>query len=108
MVISGGCDALNDIFMYMCFSKTTALSPTEDCRPFSDAGDGTILGEAVVMLALKRLEDAERDGDRIYAVISSTGSSSDGKSGSIYAPDSMASHWRLKELTKMQGFLPMK
>lgn len=88
MVITGGADALNDIFMFMCFSKTTALSPSEDCKPFSDAGDGTVLGEAIAMMTLKRLEDAERDGDKIYAVISSIGSSSDGKSGSIYAPDS--------------------
>ncbi|SDF79065.1 polyketide-type polyunsaturated fatty acid synthase PfaA [Mucilaginibacter pineti] len=88
MVISGGADALNDIFMYMCFSKTTALSPTEDCRPFSASADGTVLGEGVAMLALKRLEDAERDGDKIYAIITSIGSSSDGKSKSIYAPDS--------------------
>ena len=88
MVLSGGADALNDIFMYMCFSKTTALSPSEDCRPFSAAGDGTVLGEGVAIMAMKRLEDAERDGDRIYAVISAIGSSSDGKSKSIYAPDS--------------------
>jgi polyketide-type polyunsaturated fatty acid synthase PfaA len=106
MVISGGADALNDIFMYMCFSKTTALSPTEDCRPFSDEGDGTVLGEAVVMLALKRLEDAERDGDRIYSVISSIGSSSDGKSGSIYAPDSNGQSLAIRRAYEEAGVSP--
>jgi 3-oxoacyl-(acyl-carrier-protein) synthase len=35
LVITGGVDTLNDIFMFMCFSKTPALSPTGDCRPFS-------------------------------------------------------------------------
>lgn len=104
MVISGGADALNDIFMYMCFSKTTALSPTEDCRPFSAAGDGTVLGEGVAMLALKRLEDAERDGDKIYAVISSIGSSSDGKSKSIYAPDSNGQSIGIRRAYKHAGF----
>jgi acyl transferase domain-containing protein/acyl carrier protein/NAD(P)-dependent dehydrogenase (short-subunit alcohol dehydrogenase family) len=106
MVLSGGADALNDIFMYMCFSKTTALSPTEDCRPFSDAGDGTVLGEGVAMIALKRLEDAERDGDRIYAVIASIGSSSDGKSGSIYAPDSNGQSIAIRRAYEDAGFLP--
>jgi acyl transferase domain-containing protein len=106
MVISGGCDALNDIFMYMCFSKTTALSRTEDCRPFSDAGDGTVLGEAVVMFALKRLEDAERDGDKIYAVIASIGSSSDGKTGSIYAPDSNGQSIAIRRAYEDAGFSP--
>jgi len=86
MVITGGVDAMNDIFMFMCFSKTPALSPTGDCRPFSDQADGTMLGEGLGMVALKRLEDAERDADRIYAVIDALGSSSDGRATSVYAP----------------------
>ncbi len=86
LVVTGGVDALNDIFMYMCFSKTPALSPTGDCRPFSDNADGTLLGEGLGMVALKRLADAERDGDRIYAVIRGIGSSSDGRAKSVYAP----------------------
>ena len=86
MVITGGVDTMNDIFMYMCFSKTPALSPTGDCRPFDAAGDGTLLGEGIGMVALKRLEDAERDGDKIYAVIRGLGSSSDGRAKSVYAP----------------------
>ena len=86
LVITGGVDTLNDIFMYMCFSKTPALSPTGDCRPFSDEADGTMLGEGLAMVALKRLADAERDGDRIYAVVRGVGSSSDGRAKSVYAP----------------------
>jgi acyl transferase domain-containing protein len=68
LAIAGGVDTLNDIFMYMCFSKTPALSASGDCRPFSAQADGTMLGEGLGMVALKRLADAERDGDRIYAV----------------------------------------
>ncbi|WP_435193230.1 SDR family oxidoreductase [Streptomyces sp. NRRL F-5630] len=86
LVISGGVDTGNDVGMFVCFSKTPALSPTGDCRPFSEAADGTMLGEAVVMYALKRLSDAERDGDRVHAVIRGIGSSSDGRSTAIYAP----------------------
>ena len=67
MVVTGGVDTFNDIFMFMCFSKTPALSPTGDARPFDESADGTILGEGIGMLVLKRLADAERDGDRIYA-----------------------------------------
>ncbi len=86
MVVTGGVDALNDIMMYMCFSKTPAFSLTNDCRPFSDRADGTIIGEGVGLLALRRLEDAERDGDAIYAVITGLGASSDGRASSVYAP----------------------
>ena len=85
-VLTGGVDALNDILMYMCFSKTPALSPTGDCRPFSSEADGTMLGEGVGMLALRRLEDAERDGNTIHAVIRGLGGGSDGKGTAIYAP----------------------
>ena len=86
MVVTGGVDTLNDIFMHMCFAKTRILSPTGDARPFSKDADGTVLGEGVGLLVIKRLADAEKDGDRIYAVIRGIGSASDGKSQSIYAP----------------------
>jgi polyketide-type polyunsaturated fatty acid synthase PfaA len=86
MVLTGGVDTLNDIFMHMCFSKTPALSPTGDARPFSDRADGTLLGEGLGMVVLKRLSDAERDGDRIYALVRGIGTSSDGRAKSIYAP----------------------
>ena len=86
LVITGGVDTMNDITMYTCFSRTPALSPTGDCRPFSAAADGTMLGEGIAMFALKRLEDAERDGDRVYAVVRGIGSSSDGRGSAIYAP----------------------
>ena len=86
MVLTGGVDTFNDIFMYMCFSKTPALSPTGNAKPFDAAGDGTILGEGLGIVVLKRLADAERDGDRVYAVIKGIGTSSDGKGNAIYAP----------------------
>ncbi|MFA5700079.1 MAG: beta-ketoacyl synthase N-terminal-like domain-containing protein, partial [Desulfuromonas sp.] len=86
MVITGGIDTFNDIFMYTCFSKTPALSPTNQIRPFDEASDGTMIGEGLGLVTLKRLEDAERDGDHIYAVIKSVGSGSDGKGGAIYEP----------------------
>lgn len=86
LVITGGVDATNNPLMYVCFSKTPALSPTGDVRPFAEDADGTMLGEGVAMLGLKRLDAAERDGDRIYAVIRGLGSSSDGRGGAIYAP----------------------
>ena len=86
MAVTGGVDTINDIFMHMCFARTGVLSHTGDARPFSADADGTVLGEGIGIMVLKRLADAERDGDRIYAVIRGIGSSSDGKSQSIYAP----------------------
>jgi acyl transferase domain-containing protein/NAD(P)-dependent dehydrogenase (short-subunit alcohol dehydrogenase family) len=85
-MITGGVDTENSIFIYMCFSKVGALSPSGQISPFSAAADGTLLGEGISMVALRRLSDAKRDGNRIYAVIKGLGSSSDGRSKSIYAP----------------------
>ncbi|WP_251081205.1 type I polyketide synthase, partial [Frankia sp. Mgl5] len=86
MMIAGGADTENSIFGYMCFSKTQALSKSDRIAPFDEGADGTLIGEGIGMLALRRLADAERDGNRIYAVIRGLGSASDGRSKSIYAP----------------------
>ncbi|MFI6954370.1 SDR family NAD(P)-dependent oxidoreductase [Nocardia sp. NPDC050408] len=86
MMITGGVDTENTIFIYMCFSKVGALSANGRISPFSSDANGTLLGEGITMLALRRLEDARRDGNRIYAVIRGLGSSSDGRAKSIYAP----------------------
>jgi acyl transferase domain-containing protein len=88
MMITGGVDADNSPFMYLCFSKTPAFTKQDQMRPFDAASDGMLVGEGIGMMVLKRLADAERDGDRIYAVIKGMGASSDGKYKSIYAPRS--------------------
>ena len=95
--ITGGVDTLNDIFMHMCFSKTGVLSHTSDARPFSKDADGTVLGEGIGMLVLKRLDDAQKDNDRIYAVIKGIGTSSDGRTSAVYAPEARGQVKALKE-----------
>lgn len=106
LVITGGVDALNDIFMYMCFSKTPAMSPTGDCRPFAADADGTLLGEGIGMFALRRLADAERDGNPIFAVLRGIGSSSDGKAKSIYAPRAEGQSRALRRAYEAAGYGP--
>ncbi|WGV26161.1 type I polyketide synthase [Halotia branconii] len=86
MMLTGGVDTDNSIFAYMCFSKTPAVSQGENVKPFDVDSDGMMLGEGVGMLVLKRLEDAQRDSDRIYAIIKGIGTSGDGRYKSIYAP----------------------
>ncbi|MFH2202814.1 MAG: SDR family NAD(P)-dependent oxidoreductase [Elusimicrobiota bacterium] len=106
MVVTGGVDTFNDIFMFTCFSKTPALSPTGDCRSFDASGDGTILGEGLGMVVLKRLADAQRDGDRIHAVIKGVGSSSDGKGAAIYEPSARGQSRALKNAYRLSGVSP--
>lgn len=86
LVLVGGADALCDPLGYLSFAKCSALSKTDDCRPFSSQADGTVISEGVGMVILERLADAERHGRRIYAVVRGIGSSSDGRGTAIYAP----------------------
>ncbi|HEX3621874.1 MAG TPA: beta-ketoacyl synthase N-terminal-like domain-containing protein, partial [Acidimicrobiales bacterium] len=86
LVLCGGADLHNGIYDYLMFASAHALSPTGRCRSFDAAADGIALGEGVACLALKRVADAERDGDRIYAVIDAVAGSSDGRSLGLTAP----------------------
>ena len=106
MMITGGVDVDNSILTYMCFSKTPAFSKGEDVRTFDADSDGMMVGEGVGMLVLKRLADAERDGDRIYAVIKGIGSSSDGRFKSIYAPRSEGQAIAIRRAYADAGFTP--
>ncbi len=106
MMITGGVDVDNSILTYMCFSKTPAFSKGEVVRTFDADSDGMMVGEGIGMLVLKRLEDAERDGDRIYAVIKGIGSSSDGRFKSIYAPRSEGQAKAIRRAYIDAGFTP--
>ncbi|MFE2431781.1 SDR family NAD(P)-dependent oxidoreductase [Streptomyces sp. NPDC059373] len=86
LVLCGGADLHNGINDYVLFSSVHALSPTGRSRAFDGSADGIALGEGVACVVLKRLADAERDGDRIYGVIKGVGSSSDGRSLGLTAP----------------------
>src|SRR5881398_2461966 len=81
-----GADTVQTPFAYVAFSKTHALSPRGRCRPFDAEADGIALAEGIGVAILKRLADAERDGDRIYAVIKGVGASSDGRDKGLTAP----------------------
>ncbi len=87
MAIVGAVDASNDPFVYTCFARTQALTPGDRPHPFDASADGTMLGEGAGAVVLKRLRDAERDGDRIVAVLRGIGASSDGRRRGLTAPD---------------------
>ena len=106
MMIAGGVDVDNSIGTFMCFSKTPAFSKSETLKPFDAEADGTMVAEGIGMVLLKRLEDAERDNDRIYAVIQGVGSSSDGRFKSIYAPRPEGQAKAMQRAYARAGFKP--
>ena len=104
MAIVGGIHT-SAFFPLMCvFASMRASSLTSTIRPYDQEADGTILGEGAGVLVLKRLEDAERDRDRIYAVIRGVGSSSDGKAKSVVAPAWKARNWPCAAPIKWPAF----
>ncbi|MFT5385823.1 MAG: polyketide-type polyunsaturated fatty acid synthase PfaA, partial [Saprospiraceae bacterium] len=106
MMLTGGVDTDNSPFMYMSFSKTPAFSKSGKISPFSDAADGMLIGEGIGMMVLKRLADAERDGDRIYAVIKGVGTSSDGRFKSVYAPRPAGQAMAMNRAYEDAGYAP--
>ncbi|MGH3874421.1 MAG: SDR family NAD(P)-dependent oxidoreductase [Pseudonocardiaceae bacterium] len=106
VVLAGGADLHNSIHDYQMFASAHALSPTGRCRPFDASADGIALGEGVACVVLKRLADAERDGDRIYAVIKGIGSASDGRSLGLTAPRPDGQRRALERAYRMAGISP--
>ena len=86
LVLAGGVHLVHDAAFWAVFTQLGALSRSQRIRPFHRESDGLLIGEGAGMMALKRLADAERDDDRIYAVIRGTGVSSDGRASSVMNP----------------------
>ncbi|MEU6218148.1 SDR family NAD(P)-dependent oxidoreductase [Streptomyces sp. NPDC047022] len=106
LVLCGGADLHNGINDYALFSSVHALSPTGRSRAFDSSADGIALGEGVACVVLKRLADAERDGDRVYGVIKGLGSSSDGRSLGLTAPRPEGQRAALRRAYRNAGISP--
>ncbi|MFJ1704978.1 SDR family oxidoreductase [Kitasatospora sp. NPDC088346] len=106
LALCGGADLHNGINDYLLFASVHALSPTGRSRPFDASADGIALGEGVGCLVLKRLADAERDGDRVYAVVQAVGSASDGRSLGLTAPRPEGQRAALERAYRGAGIAP--
>jgi acyl transferase domain-containing protein/NAD(P)H-dependent flavin oxidoreductase YrpB (nitropropane dioxygenase family)/NADP-dependent 3-hydroxy acid dehydrogenase YdfG len=106
VALVGGVDCTNSPIGFMCFAQTHALSPRGRSRPFDADADGIAISEGVGAVVLKRLSDAERDGDRIYALINGVGSASDGRHRSLTAPHPPGQVAALKRAYEDAGVSP--
>jgi acyl transferase domain-containing protein len=86
LALVGGIEPCIPPLMLMVFCQINALSRKGRIRPFDKEAAGTLLGEGVGLVVLKRKQDAERDGDRIYALIKGVGVASDGRGVGLLAP----------------------
>ncbi|WP_260861258.1 type I polyketide synthase, partial [Mycobacterium simulans] len=90
LALAGGVSLTLDPRRFVSGSALGMGSPTGHCHAFDVAADGFVVGEACVVLLLKRLADAQRDGDRILAVIRGTASNQDGRTVNIATPSGPA------------------
>jgi acyl transferase domain-containing protein len=86
LAIAGGVYLEADVDFPLVFRQLNALSKSGTPRPFTADADGMVSGEGVGVVVLKRRVDAERDGDRIYALVQGVGLASDGRGRGLAAP----------------------
>ncbi|HIG43699.1 MAG TPA: beta keto-acyl synthase [Gammaproteobacteria bacterium] len=86
VMLAGGVNAADPLFIHMGFCALNALSKSGKSQPFSETADGLVPSDGAAFVALKRLEDARADGDKIYGVIRGIGLSNDGRSGGFLSP----------------------
>ncbi|MET7680781.1 beta-ketoacyl synthase N-terminal-like domain-containing protein [Streptomyces sp. NPDC005423] len=106
MMLAGGVHHCHDITLWSVFSQLRALSASQRIRPFHRGADGILIGEGTGVVVLKRLADAERDGDRIYAVIRGTGVASDGRTASLVSPDPGGQTHAVRQAWRAAGLDP--
>ncbi len=105
VAITGGIDRNMGVHTFVKFCAIGALSPS-GTRPYSEGADGFVMGEGGALFVVKRLGDAVRDEDRIYAVVRGVGSSSDGKGKGITAPNPVGQRFAIERAWRNAGLSP--
>lgn len=90
VALAGGSHLLLTPAMTICFCRARMMAPDGRCKTFDERADGYVRGEGCGMLVLKRLSDAEADGDTIYALVRGSASNQDGASGGLTVPSGPA------------------
>ncbi len=105
VAITGAMDRNMGATTFIKFCKIGALSP-DGSRPYDKGANGFVMGEGGAFFVCKRLEDAEKAGDRIYAVIRSVGGASDGKGKGITAPNPLGQILAIRRAWQRAGLDP--
>lgn len=106
LMIAGGVNASLPAEVSVIFTQLGALSGRGKVRPFEQGSDGTLLGEGLGMVVLKRLDDALADGDRIYAVLRGIGQASDGRGTGLLAPSEEGEALSIRRAYESSGVDP--
>ncbi|MDR0621518.1 MAG: acyltransferase domain-containing protein [Deltaproteobacteria bacterium] len=92
--------------MHICFTKLGAISPDGRCKTFDDGADGYGRGEGGAVVLLKRLSDAQADGDLIMGLLLGQALNQDGRSNGLTAPSGLAQRELIEETLALSGLSP--
>lgn len=106
MALAGGVNLILAPELFIALSHSRMLAPDGRCKTFDAAADGFARAEACGAVVLKRLSDAERDGDRILAVIRGSAVNQDGPSSGLTAPNGPQQEAVIREALERGGVAP--
>tara|TARA_R110002096_G_scaffold189337_1_gene369900 strand:- start:2298 stop:8939 length:6642 start_codon:yes stop_codon:yes gene_type:complete len=106
LVLAGGVNLILLPEITVSLSQANMLSPDGRCKAFDQSANGFVRAEGCGMIALKRLSDAEKDGDDILALISGSATNQDGRSHGLTAPNGPAQEDVIKRALKTAGLHP--
>jgi acyl transferase domain-containing protein/acyl-CoA synthetase (AMP-forming)/AMP-acid ligase II/NADPH:quinone reductase-like Zn-dependent oxidoreductase/acyl carrier protein len=106
LALAGGVNLILGPLLSQAFAAAGMLSPDGLCKTFDASADGYVRGEGCGIVVLKRLSDAERDGDRIWAVIRGSAVNQDGRSNGLTAPNGPSQRTVIEQALKVAGIEP--
>ncbi|WP_316836959.1 polyketide synthase [Pedobacter nutrimenti] len=107
MAIAGGSSVTSPIYSGHIYQEGSMLSANGHCRPFDNEATGTVFSDGAGAVLLKRLEDAQRDGDRIFGLIKGVGATNDGAGkGSFTAPSTDGQAEAIRSAIRDAGISP--
>jgi acyl transferase domain-containing protein/acyl carrier protein len=106
LALAGGVNLILAPETTIALSKSRMMSPDGRCKTFDKAADGFVRGEGCGMIALKRLSDAEADGDHIIALILGSAANQDGRSSGITAPNGPSQAAVIRKALRNAGLEP--
>ena len=106
LMLAGAVNAADDLCIHLGFSALNALSRTGQSRPFNANADGLVPAEGCGFVVLKRLSDAEANGDTIHGVLRGVGLSNDGRGRGMLVPSSGGQARAMSSALEMSGLAP--